>query len=121
MFKTVLSFAAPIPAPPVLPSAASESPVPVPPLGAPATPGQVTPGQADASGKGAMPLQLAEAILFFLGRIALALAAEQRDPDSLALHAHSLALLSEAMALWPQVHESICHLLSFLGNSSDPG
>ena len=46
---------------------------------------------------------MAEALVNFLARMAFLLANDGRDADVAALRAHTLALLSEALGLWPSV------------------
>ena len=53
-----------------------------------------------------LPGHMAEALVNFLARMAFLLANDGRDADVAALRAHTLALLSEALGLWPTVGRS---------------
>lgn len=53
-----------------------------------------------------LPGHMAEALVNFLARMAFLLANDGRDADVAALRVHTLALLSEALGLWPTVRSS---------------
>jgi hypothetical protein len=61
-----------------------------------------------------LPLHMAEALVNFLARMAFLLANDGRDADMAALRAHTLALLSEALDLWPTVGSVFSNTVQWL-------
>ncbi len=61
-----------------------------------------------------LPGHMAEALVNFLARMAFLLANDGRDADVAALRAHTLALLSEALGLWPSVGQRSKVFIEFL-------
>lgn len=57
---------------------------------------------------------MAEAVVNFLCRMAFLLANDGRDADIAALRAHTLALLSDALELWPTVRCCARSLINFV-------